>query len=160
MTVADEASFYVNDVTTLFTIEDYTFQEIINTTIIIMARQSILFTLFAALFALQTVSAFSPLQQKSATPLVEKMGKIATAATVAIATSPLVALAEELPDDYEYGAVSAPIGVAWVGGIFAVGTALLPIALQGGEEAFEEMKANDRDTFGKSNDVLSRNRRR
>lgn len=127
-----------------------------------MARQSILFTVFAALFALQTASAFSPLQQptKSASPLVEKMGKFATTAAIAIATSPLVALAEELPDDYEYGAVSAPIGVAWVGGIFAVGTALLPIALQGGEEAFEEMKANDRDTFGKSNDVLNRNRRR
>ena len=125
-----------------------------------MARHSIMFKVIAALFALQTVSAFSPLQQKSASnPLVEKVGKIATAATVAIATSPLVALAEEI-DDYEYGAVSAPISVAWIGGVFAVGTALLPIALQGGEEAFEEMKEQDKNTFGKSNDVLNRNRKR
>ena len=35
--------------------------------------------------------------------------EIATAAAVTIAASPLVALAEEV-DDYEYGAVDAPIG--------------------------------------------------
>lgn len=125
-----------------------------------MARHSILFKVIAALFALQTASAFSPRQQPAtANPLVEKMSKFVTTASIAIATSPLVAFAEELElDDYEYGAVSAPISVAWVGGIFAVGTALLPIALSGGEEAFEEMKEQDKGTFGKSNDVLNRNR--
>lgn len=125
-----------------------------------MARHPILFKVIAALFAMQTVSAFSPKPQSPANPLVEKMGKFATTAAVVIATSPVVALAAEVADDYEYGAVGAPIGVAWIGGIFAVGTALLPIALSGGEDAFNEMKENDKDSFGKSNDALNRNRRR
>eukprot|EP00531_Pseudo-nitzschia_arenysensis_P019820 CAMPEP_0116142974 /NCGR_PEP_ID=MMETSP0329-20121206/15197_1 /TAXON_ID=697910 /ORGANISM="Pseudo-nitzschia arenysensis, Strain B593" /LENGTH=127 /DNA_ID=CAMNT_0003638251 /DNA_START=61 /DNA_END=444 /DNA_ORIENTATION=+ len=126
-----------------------------------MARHSILFQVIAAFFAMQTVSAFAPQQQPTkANPLVEKMGAIATTAAIAIATSPAVAFAQEVADDYEYGAVSAPIGVAWIGGVFAVGTALLPIALSGGEDAFNEMKENDKDSFGKSNDVLNRNRKR
>ncbi len=54
-------------------------------------------------------------------------------------------------DDYEYGAVDAPIGLAWGAGVLAVGTALLPIALKGGEEAFEEMKSQDEDTWGTGN---------
>jgi len=105
----------------------------------------------AALCALETAFAFAPQQQpaapKTSNSLVEKMSKFAMTAAVAISTSPLVALAEEV-DDYEYGAVSAPISVAWVGGVFAVGTALLPIALQGGEDAFNEMRENDKGTFG------------
>mmetsp|Transcript_24541 Transcript_24541/g.67763 ORF Transcript_24541/g.67763 Transcript_24541/m.67763 type:complete len:131 (+) Transcript_24541:161-553(+) len=129
-----------------------------------MARNSILFKVFAALFALQSVSAFAPLQQPStSTPtsnLVEKMSKFATTAAVVISTSPLIALAEEV-DDYEYGAVSAPIGVAWLGGIVAVGTALLPLALSGGEEAFEEMKERDAGKFGTGDSSgLDRKRKR
>jgi hypothetical protein len=54
-------------------------------------------------------------------------------------------------DDYEYGAVDAPIGLAWGAGVLAVATALLPIALKGGEEAFEEMKSQDADTWGTGN---------
>eukprot|EP00536_Pseudo-nitzschia_multiseries_P015589 jgi/Psemu1/312303/fgenesh1_kg.917_\ len=88
------------------------------------------------------------------------MSKFATTAAVVIATSPLIALAEEV-DDYEYGAVSAPISVAWIGGIFAVGTALLPIALSGGEEAFEEMKERDAGKFGTGDSsALDRKRKR
>lgn len=115
-----------------------------------MPRHSILFKIVAALFALQTVSAFVPRQQPTtvANPLVEKMSKFAMTAAVVISTSPLIALAEEVGDEYEYGAVSAPISVAWVGGIFAVLTALLPLALSGGEEAFEEMKEADKGKFG------------
>eukprot|EP00560_Eucampia_antarctica_P008801 CAMPEP_0197828538 /NCGR_PEP_ID=MMETSP1437-20131217/5079_1 /TAXON_ID=49252 ORGANISM="Eucampia antarctica, Strain CCMP1452" /NCGR_SAMPLE_ID=MMETSP1437 /ASSEMBLY_ACC=CAM_ASM_001096 /LENGTH=66 /DNA_ID=CAMNT_0043429775 /DNA_START=268 /DNA_END=468 /DNA_ORIENTATION=+ len=64
----------------------------------------------------------------------------------AVSTSPLIALAEE---DYEYGAVDAPISIAVGGGILAVLTALLPLFLQGGEEAFEEMKDTDKNTWGK-----------
>jgi hypothetical protein len=131
-----------------------------------MPRHSILFKIVAALVALQTASAFVPRQQKQPTtpaavnPLVEKMSKFVTTAAVVISTSPLIALAEEV-DDYEYGAVSAPISVAWVGGIFAVGTALLPIALQGGEEAFIEMKENDKGTFGTGDSsALDRKRKR
>lgn len=67
---------------------------------------------------------------------------------------PLIALAEET--DYEYGAVDAPIGLAVGGGILAIATALLPLALKGGEEAFEEMK--ERDDFGNSGDALNRRR--
>ena len=127
-----------------------------------MLRHSMLLKVVAALFALQTVSAFAPLIKQPTTvvanPMVEKIGKFATTAAVVIATSPLVALAEEVGDDYEYGAVSAPISVAWVGGVFAILTALLPIALSGGEEAFEEMKEQDKGKFGTGDSsALNRN---
>jgi len=82
--------------------------------------------------------------------------KIAAASAFVIANAPAIAHAvAEADDDYEYGAVDAPIGLAVGGGILAVATALLPVFLRGGEEAFEEMKDRDSDTFGKSNkDVL------
>ena len=73
----------------------------------------------------------------------------AVAAAVAL-SSPLVAMAEQV-DDYEYGAVDAPIGIAVGGGILAILTALLPIALRGGEEAFEEMKESDSQMWGSGN---------
>ncbi len=57
-------------------------------------------------------------------------------------------------DNYEYGAVDAPIGIAVGGGLLAILTALLPIALKGGEEAFEEIKDRDVETFGKRNTDL------
>ncbi|KAI2504275.1 hypothetical protein MHU86_10202 [Fragilaria crotonensis] len=60
-----------------------------------------------------------------------------TAIVAITASSPFVALAEEA-DGYEYGAVDAPIGIAVVGGVLAVLTALLPLLLKGGEEAFED----------------------
>ncbi|CAB9516633.1 expressed unknown protein [Seminavis robusta] len=83
----------------------------------------------------------------------------AITAIVAVTQHPLVALAEEFTygDDYEYGAVSAPNFVPIIGGILAIGTALLPIALQSGEEAFEEMK--DSDGFGQGKDVLKSRRK-
>jgi hypothetical protein len=118
---------------------------IINNT---MPRQSMLFKVIAALFVLQTVTAFAPLQKPSTNNVMEKIGQFATTAAVVISTSPLVALAEEA-DDYEYGAVSAPISIAWAGGALAILTALLPIALSGGENAFNEMKERDEGTFGK-----------
>ena len=81
--------------------------------------------------------------------------KIAAASAFVVANAPMVAQAVE-DDNYEYGAVDAPIGLAVGGGILAILTALLPIALRGGEEAFEEMKDRDSDTFGKAGnkDVL------
>jgi len=75
----------------------------------------------------------------------------AAAISVFIASQPLIALAEEA-EDYEYGAVSAPPLVPIIGGLLAILTALLPIALRGGEEAFEEMKGDG--TFGSGKDVL------
>ncbi len=58
---------------------------------------------------------------------------------------------EEVGDDYEYGAVDAPIGIAWAAGVGVILTALLPLAMQGGEEAFEEMRQQDADTWGTGN---------
>jgi hypothetical protein len=89
----------------------------------------------------------------------QKMFQVATTtAAVVLSTSPLMALAEE---DYEYGAVSAPIGLAWGAGVLAILTALLPIALKGGEEAFEEMKEQDKDKWGsgKSDSLNSRRKK-
>lgn len=63
----------------------------------------------------------------------------------------IFSLLEELQDDYEYGAVDAPIGLAWGAGVLVILTALLPLALQGGEEAFEEMRQQDSDTWGTGN---------
>jgi len=70
------------------------------------------------------------------------------AAAAALTAQPLAAIAEEA-DDYEYGAVDAPIGIAVVGGLLAVGTALLPVVMSSGEEAFEEMKERDSDKWGR-----------
>lgn len=77
-----------------------------------------------------------------------KLTKFLTTAAVMVATSPLMALAEEV-DDYEYGRVDAPIWIAWVAGAAVILTAFLPVALQGGEEAFEEMKKKDEKKWGK-----------
>ena len=92
--------------------------------------------------------------------LVKKIGQFATTAAVVVSTSPLMAFAEEA-DDYEYGAVNAPIGIAWAGGVLAILTALLPVALQGGEEAFEEMRERDEGKFGTGDSsALDRRKRR
>ena len=79
-------------------------------------------------------------------------------AAFASALMPLAAFAAEQADEYEYGAVSAPPIVPIVGGLLAILTALLPIVLRRGEEAFEEMKA--RDDFGKKDDALDKSRKR
>ena len=90
----------------------------------------------------------------------EKIAQGFTTAAVVVATSPLMALAEEV-DDYEYGAVNAPIGIAWALGILAIGTAFLPVALQGGEKEFNKMKDNDADKWGKGNtDALKSKKKR
>ena len=86
-----------------------------------------------------------------------KFVEIATTAAIALSVSPLAALADE---DYEYGAVSAPIGLAWGVGVLAILTALLPIVLRGGEEAFEEMKDRDSDSWGSgTSDPLGKKKR-
>lgn len=86
-----------------------------------------------------------------------KIVEIATTAAIALSVSPLAALADE---DYEYGAVSAPIGLAWGVGVLAILTALLPIFLRGGEEAFEEMKDRDSDSWGSGkSDPLGKKKR-
>lgn len=80
-------------------------------------------------------------------PQQHKLAQLATmATTAAITLAPLAALAEE---EYEYGAVDAPIGLAWAAGVVAILTAAVPIVMQGGEEAFEEMKDRDADKWGR-----------
>jgi len=145
-----------------------------------MTRPSVLFKLIAALLTLQASAAFvtrpgahpqpvnkavaeleeaSPMVS-SLKPLVEKVGQFATTAAVVVSTSPLMALAEEA-DDYEYGAVNAPIGIAWLGGVVAILTALLPVALQSGEEAFDEMRERDAGKWGSGDSsALDKKRRR
>merc|ERR1719273_2753559 len=87
--------------------------------------------------------------------------KVASATAALVAAFPSIAMAvAEAEGDYEYGAVDAPISIAWVGGVFLILTSFLPLAMKGGEEAFEEMKERDSGTFGKRNNVLDRNRRR
>lgn len=81
--------------------------------------------------------------------------KIAVATAVIMVNVPLLAQAVE--EEYEYGAVDAPIGLAFAAGIAAILTALLPLALRGGEEAFEEIRQRDEGKFGGNNkDVLKR----
>mmetsp|Transcript_9240 Transcript_9240/g.11657 ORF Transcript_9240/g.11657 Transcript_9240/m.11657 type:complete len:146 (+) Transcript_9240:62-499(+) len=87
------------------------------------------------------------------------MPKIAAASAAVFALHPLSALAEEV-DDYQYGAVNAPIGLAWGAGVLAILTALVPVLLKGGEEAFEEMREQEADTWGSGNrDKLKRKKR-
>eukprot|EP00339_Tiarina_fusa_P028531 CAMPEP_0117029284 /NCGR_PEP_ID=MMETSP0472-20121206/21220_1 /TAXON_ID=693140 ORGANISM="Tiarina fusus, Strain LIS" /NCGR_SAMPLE_ID=MMETSP0472 /ASSEMBLY_ACC=CAM_ASM_000603 /LENGTH=129 /DNA_ID=CAMNT_0004737011 /DNA_START=51 /DNA_END=440 /DNA_ORIENTATION=+ len=111
--------------------------------------------------------AFAPIQggrpslaplEATGKPMSEKICQFVTTSAAVIATSPLIALAEEV-DDYEYGAVNAPIGIAWAAGVLAVATALLPLALQGGEEAFEEMKERDSGKWGSGNSDALKKRR-
>ena len=80
-------------------------------------------------------------------PAVTAVGVAATVAT-AFAASPLAAIAAE-SEEYEYGAVDAPIGIAVGGGLLAILTALLPVVMSGGEEAFDEMKDRDSEKWGK-----------
>ena len=130
---------------------------------------SIISKLLTGLLVLQSISAFVPNQQSprpvfahlaaSPKPISEKLSAFLTTAAVVISTSPFVALAEEV-DDYEYGAVNAPIGIAWAAGCLAILTALLPIALSGGENAFNEMKDRDADKWGTGNsDALNRRKK-
>lgn len=50
---------------------------------------------------------------------------------------------DQVVDDYEYGKVNAPIGIAWGVGVLAIATSLLPLLLKGGEEALDDMRENE-----------------
>ncbi|KAL3941010.1 MAG: hypothetical protein SGBAC_004551 [Bacillariaceae sp.] len=123
-----------------------------------------------ALFLLsaQVALGFAPVQQKcsspsalesSSKPLSERVSQFVAVTAAAVATSPLVALAEEA-DDYEYGSVDAPIGIAVAGGILAILTAAVPVFTQGGEEAFNEMRDRDSSQWGTGQtEALNKNKR-
>ena len=74
----------------------------------------------------------------------------AAAAAAAAFLTPMIAQAAivEEADGYEYGAVDAPVGIAWAAGALAILTAAVPIVMQGGEEAFEEMRERDASSWG------------
>ena len=105
-----------------------------------------------------TTVATNKMERHSMRPMGEKIGQLATTVAVVLATSPWMALAEEA-EEYEYGSVNAPIGIAWAGGVLAILTAFLPVALRGGEEAFEEMKERDSGKWG-TGDSSSLNKKR
>jgi len=70
-------------------------------------------------------------------------------------------LAEVLDADGErnYGAVDAPGWVAPLGGVAAIGTALLPVLLAPGDDAFRSQQANEEEVkaqFGKGRGNLKR----
>lgn len=115
-------------------------------------------SLFGSLISLLTAFLLFAVPSLSFSPILQppKNVNIASIATATIIANPLIALAVEEADDYEYGAVDAPIGIAIGGGILAILTALLPVALRGSEEAFEEMRDRDEDSFGKRNNLLNR----
>lgn len=125
------------------------------------------FFLLSVLFFLEMSSlssAFVPQQQKTR-PTIELRAskpfhleaKIIAASAFVMSNAPLIVRAVVEDDNYEYGAVDAPIGIAVGGGILAILTALLPIALRSGEEAFEEIKDREQSSFGKKNsDVLNK----
>lgn len=87
---------------------------------------------------------------------------VAAAATAALLSSnllPLVSFAAEA-EEYEYGAVDAPIGLAVGAGILAILTAAVPILLRPGEKALDEMREREGNAFGtgKTKDTLNKKR--
>ena len=71
---------------------------------------------------------------------------VATTAAI-VATSPLAALAEEV-DDYEYGSVDAPIGIAVVGGMISaafIAIFFIPLFYVAVERLFHKEKTDDAD---------------
>lgn len=101
-----------------------------------------------ALFA-SSVQAFCPMPSAatartsttSVAAIPQEWKDKAAVASAALVTANLPVWASfAVEDDYEYGAVDAPPLVPIVGGILAIATALLPIALRPGEEAFEEVR--------------------
>lgn len=97
-------------------------------------------------------SSFAPINfnDKKKTTAIASLATFAAIAT----TSPLAAIAEEVLDadgEYEYGAVDAPPIIPIVGGLLAILTAAVPVVMQGGEEAFNEMRDRDSDKWGSGN---------
>mmetsp|Transcript_17892 Transcript_17892/g.22261 ORF Transcript_17892/g.22261 Transcript_17892/m.22261 type:complete len:129 (+) Transcript_17892:78-464(+) len=114
----------------------------------------------ASAFTQHTKPSFNPLPTLTETPQHKSLLPVITAITTSAFAAPLIALAEDAGDDYEYGAVSAPIGIAWAAGVGVIATALLPVFLRGGEEAFEEMKERDSEAWGSGrSDALNRRRK-
>ena len=81
----------------------------------------------------------------------DKINNAATVAAASIIATPFAAIAADVVDDYEYGAVNAPggLGLAAGLGVLAILTAGVPVLLAPGEDAFNEMKEKDADKWRK-----------
>lgn len=108
-----------------------------------------IFVAFA--FLVSSARAFAPMKTPvtcttttclSATIPQEWKDKAAVASAALVTANLPVWASFAIEDDYEYGAVDAPPLVPIVGGVLAIATALLPIALRPGEEAFEEVSSH------------------
>jgi hypothetical protein len=114
--------------------------------------------LLSCICCLSFTSGFAPnpLAAKHESPAwlksINEKAVVPVAGFTTAAILPLVAIAED--DNYVYGAVDAPPLVPIIGGVLAILTALLPVVLRSGEEAFEEMK--DKDGFGSGKDQLGK----
>jgi len=104
----------------------------------------------------------SPPKQPQQPPSLERWAQWGTAtAAVVAANIPQVVYAAIMPDDdYEYGKVDAPIGIAVAGGLLAILTAAVPVLLRPGEEALEEMRENEGYTFGSKDSSNTLNKKR
>jgi hypothetical protein len=76
------------------------------------------------------------------------------ASAFAATLMPAVAFAEEISQEIDYGTVSAPDFILPLGAGLAILTALLPIALQSGDNAAREMQERDSESFGKTMDSV------
>lgn len=91
---------------------------------------------FIGTLVLGTAAALAPQQNKHIK--LSQLSKLAAPVTGVVALlAPAAAFAEEA--GYEYGGVSAPSWVLPAGAVLAIATALLPLALQGGEEAANDI---------------------
>lgn len=136
--------------------------------LIVYHQRNMFAKLLFFLLSAQVAHGFAPLHQSnnkvtslqaSEKPISERFSQFCATAGVVLATSPLVALAEEA-DDIEYGSVDAPIGIAVAGGILAILTAAVPVLMQGGEEEFNKMRDQDSATWGTGQtDAVKRKRR-
>ncbi|CAM9615525.1 unnamed protein product [Heterosigma akashiwo] len=71
----------------------------------------------------------------------------AALASLAAAIPSSVYAAVEQADDYEYGAVNAPGWILPVGAFVVIATAAVPIFLQSGQEAFDDISDKSKDQW-------------
>lgn len=71
--------------------------------------------------------------------------------SVELTSSFIAAAAEVKPDDYVYGAVSAPDWALPLGAVLVILTAGIPILLKPGEEALDQQRENESITNNKFN---------
>ena len=117
-----------------------------------MMKRTILGLVFASTMGLTGAFSAKPNRSDFISSL---QGK--TAAVAGIVAANIPTLAQAVEDDYEYGKVDAPIGLAVGAGLLAIITAAVPVLLSPGEEAFEEIRSREESTFGKKNsDVLKK----